>query len=159
MKKIVRHFFILVTSMISLIVLSSSAQADASCANLLASVSRRLDANQWINVYLSQHRQDSNWGVQYSAGFLAPDVNGGFTGRGTEYFSIRTNSSQIPFTGDSESLNWTMNSNGVMNIHNDSWNFNFNPINFSCYGNLMSANIPGDSIFTLSFGSTFTPIQ
>jgi hypothetical protein len=120
-------------------------------------VRNQLSSLKWVNVMLSQHREDANWGVQYSEGFLAPGSGTTMTGSATEYFSIRRNPT-LPFTGDAERLTWSMDDKGVLRVHNDSWNFDFDPIDFTCKGNIMTVYQPG-SVFSLTFGAFFTPIQ
>jgi hypothetical protein len=134
------------------------AHADATCTSLVATVKSHLAAGKFVNVMLSQHRQDANWGVQYSEGFLGGRGAMSYGGA-TEYFSIRRNASQIPFSGDAENLSWSLDQNGVLRIHNQSWNFDFAPIDFTCKGGMMTAYQPGSGVFTLTFGDYFDPIS
>ncbi len=133
------------------------ARADATCTSLVSTVRSHLAQGQFVNVMMSQHRQDPHWGTQYSEGFLG-GTGPTIYGRATEYFSIRRNSSQIPFSGDAENLSWNLDSNGVLRIHNDSWNFDFGPIDFTCKGSMMTVYQPG-GVFTLTFGDYFWPIS
>jgi hypothetical protein len=64
-----------------------SAWADGTCTAFLGAKFKEAQAkNQFYNIQLSIHREDIKF-VTYSAGALAPNQDGGFTGRANQLFS------------------------------------------------------------------------
>jgi hypothetical protein len=139
---------------------AAATQADSTCVNLLANVRNSIPhvgpAYGWVNVAMSLHREDPNWGVQYMYGyFVGSGTSTTLSGSGGELFSIRsTSNGQQPFSAvpkDVESLTWSIDANGVMSIYNNTWHFSMGQINFSCIGNMMTVHQPGWGVFTLTF--------
>jgi hypothetical protein len=132
---------------------SRSARADSTCWGLVSQITSQLSYGGQFPVYISEHRQDPHWGVQYMEGRLIySDDPGNYSGCGFESFSIRRAPGRGPFTGDDEFVCWVMDWDGVFHIHNYTWNFDFAPIDFSCIGNVMTTYQPGQGVFTLTFG-------
>jgi len=138
---------------------SRSATSDGTCTALLASKLREAQAkNQFYNIELSIHREDTKF-VSYSAGFLAPNApDGGFTGRANQLFSDRQAISQPFNTKAADQLDLRLSAIGVLRIHYQPWNFD-TTWDLSCSGSMVTKYLPGVGVVTLTFRDLFTPIQ
>ncbi len=136
-----------------------SARADGTCiAFLAAKLKEAQTKNQFYNIDLTIHREDTKF-VTYSAGSLAPNAQGGgFTGRANQLFSDRRAISQPFNINAADQLDLRLSASGVLSIHYKPWNFD-TTWDLSCSGSMLTKYVPGVGVVTLTFRDLFTPIQ
>ncbi len=135
-----------------------SAKADGTCTAFLAAKFKEAQAkNQFYNIQLSIHREDIKF-VTYSAGALAPNQDGGFTGRANQLFSDRQAISQPFNINAADQLDLRLSATGVLRVHYNPWNVD-TTWDLSCSGSMLTKYLPGFGVVTLTLRDLFTPIQ
>ena len=152
MERIPSKVLCLCANLATFVVAAPAVQADARCSDMSSHIP---DPGQYVMVYLSMHREDPNWGVQYYEGSLHIEGQNSIylSGGAKEYFSIRRTKDDQPFDpGGTEDISWTMDKDGVLHVHDNTWNFDLPPLHFTCVGNMMTVYRSGEGIYSLTFG-------
>ncbi len=135
-----------------------SARADGTCTAFLAAKFKEAQAkNQFYNIQLSIHREDVKL-VTYSAGSVAPNPDGSFTGHANQLFSDRLTISQPFNINAADQLDLRLSATGVLRVHYNPWNVD-TTWDLSCSGSMLTKYLPGFGVVTLTFRDLFTPIQ
>jgi len=133
-----------------------SAHADATCNALIQDKIAYLTANGgFFDVELTMHREERSW-VFYGKGYL--QLSGAqLAGGSNEIFSDRRNGSQPFDISQADQITFTLNSNGLLSVHNVTWEFD-ESWDFSCPGNLLTTYLPNAGVVTMTFRSWEAPI-
>jgi hypothetical protein len=137
-----------------------SAHADATCNALIQSKIDNLNANGGFYVIeLTMHREEERSWVFYGRGQLW--LSGAqLAGSSYQIFSDRQNywnGQWQPFDiHEADQITFTLNSNGLLSVHNVTWGFD-ESWDFSCPGNLLTTYLPHAAVVTLTFRSWESP--
>ncbi len=153
MKRVKSSLLALLTVMSSGLVItttSQSARADSSCTALLANKVQQANNSHYYVIEMTMHREDINF-VTYSKGYLAPNLDGSFSGHSNQLFSDRRTQSGQPFDeNQADQLDLSLSQTGILYIYYHPWNFS-TTTDMSCKGSLLTTYIPNSGVITLTF--------